>query len=206
MRSQLAAVICGSFLLFGSAAAFAQETPVEPREYSLLGKTLVGMAISAGAGASNFTADSTRDATDVGAAWNAKMTIGTHSLVGTEITYLGSAQGVNALGLDSDANLVSNGITGALRVNFTDAMLQPYLLAGVGWRYYNVAADTNLSSVRDNDNIFEIPVGAGLAMRVAGLIVDGRFEFHKTFEEELFAGTDQSMDNWVAGANVGWEF
>lgn len=208
MKSQHIAHGVGAFVLFFSVCAFAQTTTDEGAVpyYRSFAERTHGVAVLVGGGATNFTGKNTRNITDSGGMWDARMQMGTRSLIGTEVSYIGSAQGINTLGLDKDAMLYSNGVSGAARLQFSAGMFQPYLLAGAGWRYYNVSTDKNLSDVRDHDNIFEIPLGTGIALRRNGLIVDGRFEFHKTFAEDLVGGTNQSLDNWTAGIKAGVEF
>ena len=70
----------------------------EPRE-SWLERN--GIGVSLGGGVAGFTQDDMRDTTDDGGAWGVRVAFGTRSLFGVEAEYIGSAQNINALGLDN---------------------------------------------------------------------------------------------------------
>jgi hypothetical protein len=156
----------------------------------------VGVALTVGAGVSSFLDADTRDFTQPGAGWAARMSIGTRELLGLELGYTGTAQEIDALGLDNDAVLVSNGVDAALRVNLgPEAAMQPFLFGGLGWRHYNVTnADTNTSSIKDEDDVIEFPVGAGLGFRAGGLALELRTTFRPAGDSDLMGGRDQIND------------
>ena len=176
-----------------------------------------GVAISAGGGASGFTSESLRGTTDPGGDWDVRLTFGTRSPLAFEASYIGSAQGIDALGLDSDAILVGNGAQGALRLNTTvDLPIQPFIFAGVAWRRYDLTnTSNNLSDISDSDDVLEVPLGVGIAGKYRGLIVDARGEFRPAWNEDLVpeilddAGRVDdfgSMHRWGVNASVGYEF
>jgi len=175
----------------------------------------MGVALEAGGGVEGFTDESMRTTTSDGGNWGVRATIGTKSLLGFEGAYIGSAQSIDALGLDNDAVLVGNGVQGALRLNATTGMeLQPFVFAGVAWRHYQIAqADINTSDVQDSDDVLEVPMGVGLAYKVRGFIVDARGEYRLATENDLMpslnptdANDKASMHRWGVNANVGVEF
>lgn len=193
------------------------ETQVAEEEGGLLSG--IGIAIAAGGGASGFTNDAMRDTTDIGGDWDVRLTFGTRSPLAFEASYIGSAQSIDALGLDDDAILVGNGLQGAVRLNATvESTVQPFLYAGLGWRRYDLTnVDVNLSDVRGDDNVLEIPLGIGVAGRWSGLIVDLRGEFRATTNgdlvpeftaESIALGEEDfaSMHRWGVKATVGYEF
>jgi hypothetical protein len=49
-----------------------------------------------------------------------------------------------------------------------------------------------------------VPVGAGLAMGIRGLMIDARYTYRFVFNEDLLGNTN--LDNWIVSANVGSEF
>jgi hypothetical protein len=180
-----------------------------------------GIAIAAGGGTSGFVNDEMRGATNVGGDWGVRLSVGTRSPLAFEGSYIGSAQSIDALGLSNDALLVGNGVQGALRLNATvDMAVQPFVFAGAAWRRYDLSADTNTSALDDVDNVYEFPVGVGIAGRYAGLMLDLRGEFRPTIGNnlmpELFAsdepfenvGNDNfaSMHRWGVNASIGYEF
>lgn len=176
----------------------------------------VGVAISAGAGTSGFTSDALRGSANVGGDWDVRATFGTRSLLAVEGSYIGSAQSISALGVDSSAMLVGNGVQGALRLNGTiDAPVQPFVFAGAAWRRYDLTnTSINTSDIAGHDDVLEIPVGVGLSGRWNGLVLDARGEFRMATNEDLLPNLDTditndsfaSMHRWGVNANVGYEF
>jgi hypothetical protein len=118
---------------------------------------------------------------------------------------------VDALGLDEDAVLLSNGLEGALRLNLTaDMAWQPYILGGVGWKHYNVTnTDVNTSDIRDDADALTIPVGVGLSYRYRNLVADVRGNLRPSLVEDLTASGDENdaaLHTYSAHLNVGFEF
>lgn len=174
----------------------------------------VGIGIAAGGGAGGFTDDRMRGTAGVGGDWDVRATIGTRSPLAFEGSYIGSAQSIDALGLDGNAVLVGNGVQGALRLNATlDLPIQPFIFAGVGWRRYALTnVDQNLSDVNGSDDVLEIPMGLGIAGKWNGLILDARGEFRATQNEDLLPELVNEgdgfvdMHRWGVKATVGMEF
>lgn len=186
-----------------------EQTTEADTEPTLL--TPMGMSIQVGGGVTGFTANNVLDVSnDVGGAWNAELVIGTRLPVALEAQYQGQAIGMDALGLDDDAVVIGTGLSAVARLNFTvDRPLQPYILAGGGWKHYELTnADFNTSSVRDDDDVFEIPVGAGLSYRVSRVIFDLRGMFRPAFDSDLVRGgqDDAPLHNWQGRLGVGFEF
>lgn len=188
--------------------------PMEEEEEEWGPLSGVGIGLAAGGGAGGFTDEEMNDAADIGGDWDVRVTIGTRSPIAFEGSYIGSAQGIDALGLDNDAVLVGNGAQGALRLNATtDYSVQPFIYGGAAWRRYDLTnADVNLSDVADSDDVVEFPVGVGIAGMYEGFLFDLRGEFRASTSEDLLpeagslddSGTD--MHRWGAKATVGVEF
>jgi hypothetical protein len=165
-----------------------------------------GMALSIGGGVTDFTAERARGATNLGGTYGARLTIGTRLPFAVEVAYIGTAQGMDVLGLDSDAILLGNGGEATLRLNILQGTVSPYIFGGAGLTHYSVEnSDFNTSAVEDSDNVYTIPMGAGAALQYRGLVVDGRGTFRYAFEEDLL-GEDAKLHNWGAQVNVGFEF
>lgn len=173
-----------------------------------------GLAVSAGAGVAGFVNDEANDFIDPGLSYTARLHVGTRQPIGLEVAYIGSVHDVEALGLDDDAMLASNGLEASVRYNILrDRAFQPYLLAGVAYRDYSVTnADTNTStsSVNDDDDVLELPVGTGLAWRSnGGLMIDARLGYRFSTSDDLLGGDGgggPALDNWNATLRAGWEF
>lgn len=171
----------------------------------------VGLGLMVGGGISGFTTERLRDATEVGGGWNAELVVGTRSPIAFEAAYIGTANQIDALGLDRSAVLLGTGFSGVARVNFTmDRPVQPYVLAGAGWKHYDVTnEDFNTSSVNDSDDVLEIPLGAGLSFRRNQFIIDARGLWRAAVDSDLIAGLneeDGALHNWTARINLGFEF
>ncbi len=168
----------------------------------------VGLAISGGGGADGFTSGTMRDVTNIGGSWNVRMALGTRLYTALELSYIGSAQGVDTFaGPPTSAVLVGNGAQGALRINATtNYFLQPFIYGGAAWRHYSLT-NTDIDTPRDlssSANVFEVPAGGGIAAYFSGVMVDVRGEYRWSWGDDLMP--DTSMNRWGATGNVGYEF
>lgn len=133
--------------------------PIEPE--------LLGFDILAGGGVIAFVDDHTNDVTDAGGMWTARVVAFTGRLVGFEAAYVGSAQDIEAIGLDDNATLLGNGVEGNVRLNvLRGTVVQPFLFAGLGWTHYAVTnSDVATASIDDEDDVLHVPAGVGLSLR-----------------------------------------
>ena len=204
---------------YGAERDRRERTGKAAERRGILGRYQLG--VSAGGGISEFANTNVRDITDVGGAWTARIIVGTRSPVALEAAYIGTANQISTLGLDT-STLVANGAEGALRLQVVNVplnrsesiLLKPYLLAGFAWKHYELSgADFNTSSVQDNDEVFEIPLGVGLAWNFGRFLADQRFDYRPAFSNDL-VGTlgqgneddDNSLQTWSLSARVGVEF
>lgn len=181
----------------------------EVRHRAFLG----GLALTVGGGVTDFTKTDARDITDPGGLWEARLGIGNKNMIGAEVAYVGTAQDINVLGLDNSAVLMSNSVEGVARLNIGNWAVQPFVFGGVGWANYDIVnEDFNTSSIAGNDNMLTVPVGGGLRTRISGFLVDGRFTYRPTFEDQLFNlsslgnNSTVTMDTWQATLRLGYEF
>lgn len=199
-KSGVLAAIIGLSIVAAVGTAQAAETPLSK----------IGMSAMIGGGVVGFTDADAVDMTNAGGSWTARLGIGTRFPLTLEAAYIGTAQGIDALNLDTNALLMSNGIEADLRLNFLNGAWQPYAFVGAGWKQYRIInADFNTSSVADKDNVAEIPVGGGLAYVYENLIVDLRLSFNPSFDNELIAaakGGYLQLNNWNTNLRVGFEF
>jgi outer membrane protein OmpA-like peptidoglycan-associated protein len=167
----------------------------------------LGMSLGAGGGVTAFADDEMRAFADLAGSWEARLVLGTRQRLAVEAAYLGSAQSVDSLGLDQDAVLVSNGVGGALRLNLLTDRFQPYVLAGAAWRRYDIVnSNFNTSSMNDEDDVLETPVGIGFSYRVERLILDGRGLYRRVFYDDLIQGNAADLHTWGANLMAGFEF
>jgi len=176
----------------------------------------VGFSVAAGGGVADFTSSEMRDTTGVAGTWALRATLGTKTPLGFEGSYIGSAQSIDALGIESDAMLVSNGVQGALRLNAViGAPITPFVFGGVAWSHYDLTnTSTNTSAISGSDNLLEIPVGLGVGGSWRGFGYDLRGELRFATNEdlvpELSAGRDTGghadMHRWGINATLGYGF
>ncbi|CAN5703684.1 hypothetical protein BH11MYX3_BH11MYX3_19980 [soil metagenome] len=168
-----------------------------------------GVAVSLGGGVEGFTQTSQRNATNDGGVWNLRLAVGTRSPVAIEGAYIGSAQSINGLGLDSNALLVGNGAQADARINLVDSLVQPFVYGGVAWKRYSLTnTSTRTSDLSDNDDVLEVPLGIGIASKYAGLLLDLRGEYRFSTRNDMFDATapGDRMDRFGVNANIGYAF
>jgi hypothetical protein len=187
------------------------ETEVSPQTYEPYraerAADPTGVMLFAGGGVKGFIAEETRSLTDTGGAWQARLAVGTRSIIGGEVGYVGSLNNINALGLDPSARLLGNGAEAAARLNFLTGTWQPYALAGAGWTNYRlVNSDFNASSVSESDNVIHFPLGAGFSFRQEGFVVDLRGTVRPTTNNDLIDANEAALHSWNGDLNLGWEF
>lgn len=187
--------------------AFAAET--EPTRDLLLPDW--GMSVSVGGGVVGFSEGVLHDYAEPGGTWDARVALGTRRTIGYELAYIGAAQNIDALGLDKNAILLGTTVEANVKANvykaqFGASAFSPYVLAGAGYKRYDLQADTNTSAVKDSDNLLEIPVGIGLNYQYRRAIVDLRGVFRPAFFGDMVEQTDSNMDNFTTTLHVGFEF
>ncbi|HVV83957.1 MAG TPA: OmpA family protein [Kofleriaceae bacterium] len=167
--------------------------------------------VLAGGGVTGFIDSDVRDATEVGGQWNARIVGRTHSILGYEAAYIGSAQGINLFGANPDSILMGTGVEGNLRLNFTRSAIQPYIFGGVGLTLYDVSKmDSSMASMEEDDNVYQIPAGAGFRFELpARLVLDVRGTYRVAFHDTMFQGmnnSDNGLDSWAATGQLGMTF
>jgi hypothetical protein len=165
-----------------------------------------------GGGFEAFTNDSLRDMTGSGGYWSARIVAGMRQIVGVEAAYVGNARTIDALGLNGNARLISNGLEGALRLNIPivswnqRSLLEPFGFVGLGWSHYNLTNNNlNTSNVASSDDIMTMPFGGGLAFGYGGFMADARFTYRKTYYNNLVTGGGD-LDSWGVGGQIGFGF
>ena len=171
--------------------------------------TPIGMGLSLGGGVTDYVGEAD-DFTSPGGNWEARYILGTRTVIGGELAYLGTANGLNTLGVEDNAVLMSNGGEGALRVNFLTDELQPYVLGGIGWKHFNVVnMDVNTSDIRDSDDAMTVPLGVGFAYRYSNVFADLRGMYRPAFLADITTSggeDDTNLDTLTGSLNLGFEF
>ena len=165
-----------------------------------------------GGGFEDFTNNSLRSMTGSGGYWSARIVGGMRQIVGVEAAYVGNARTIDALGLNGNARLISNGLEGALRLNIPivswsqRSLVEPFGFVGLGWSHYNlVNTNLNTSNVASSDDIMTMPFGGGLAFGHGGFMADARFTYRKTYYNNLVTGGGD-LDSWGVGGQIGFGF
>ncbi len=205
------------YVLVATSTAYPDELVAERRAATW--RERVGIGLSLGGGVDDFVSEGLRSMTSLAGSWNVRATVGTRSVVGGEVSYIGAAQTIRAPFLDGgDAVLVGNGVQAAVRVDVLSTPdVRSYVYGGAAWRHYDLL-DVELigpgASDADDDNVFEAPVGIGIAGYAGSLTADVRAEYRPGWgsdlvpllapsEDDAFFG---DADRWGVTGNIGLEF
>ncbi|MFL5303643.1 MAG: OmpA family protein [Polyangia bacterium] len=186
----------------------ADTPPAKAKPYG----SSVGFALLVGGGYTDFTSQRLRDTTSAGGDWAVRLAIGTHSIIGFEGAYVGSARSIQPLGLSTNADLVSSGGQGALRLNIPivrgDMLIEPYGFAGLGYQHYWITNynRSTLSDLSASDNVMTVPVGGGIAFAHRALMVDLRGSWVPTYYNNLLASSGGNLNTWGVNGNIGVAF
>lgn len=172
----------------------------------------VGLGLSVGGGVEDFSGSTMRDTTGTGGSWTARLTFGTRSYLAGEVSYIGSAQSIQRLGLASNSELIGNGAQAALRVNGTiNYPIQPFIYGGAAWRHYDLnTSATNFSDVVNSADAVEIPVGLGVGGYFGNVMLEARGEYRFGWVNHDIVtqanGGTPLMDRWGVTGNIGYSF
>lgn len=90
-----------------------------------------------------------------------------------------------------------------------DWLIEPFGFGGAGWTHLRINNLARSVGVHDSDDIFVMPVGAGIMLAYNHFLFDGRFTYRQSFNESLIRnadGTAASLRNWAVTASLGYEF
>lgn len=212
-------LVCGAALAVPSPAR--AEEPPGAYSYAWHDSRLrsdFGVSAVLGAGVTGFTNQTMRDSltSSVGGLWNLRATIGSHTPLGVDVAYVGTAADINALIGTRSGTLVGTAVEAALRFNILPHNdWNPYVAAGLGWQRYDVTGATfqlSDSGMNDHDNSVIFPFSAGVAYRdTTGLVFDLHGIFRANANQglvlEKVGGSDYApMHSWEASAALGYEF
>jgi hypothetical protein len=151
---------------------------------------------------------------DVSGLWSARATIGTHTPLGVDVSYIGTAVDISPIPGGPDGTLIGTGVEGAVRWNMLPHYAwNPYAFIGAGWQHYNIqdaTFDPASTGLQDEDDLAVLPVGGGIAYRdPTGLVVDLRGGYRFAEDSDLLRkpnGELASLDTWEASGSIGYEF
>lgn len=179
-----------------------------------------GISVNVGGGVTGFADSTMRDATsDAGGAWNARVSIGTRSMLGLDLQYVGTATDIDrfdTLNDNNDATLIGTNLEAAARLNMMPKQeWTPYLFAGAGWQHYSVTNEDNdlglvAVGLSEDDDIAVFPLGGGFSYRdPSGLNVDVRGTYRVAQDSDIIRDADGDQTNlstWEASGSLGFEF
>jgi hypothetical protein len=145
---------------------------------------------------------------DVGASWDARVTLGAHSILALEAGYVGS---LNRLDVAGKADLVSHGLDGDLRLQLP-YRVQPYIFGGVGYNHVAVNASSDTSAAiqaTPGADQLTVPAGGGLSAylgRNEHVTLDLRGTYRYIPDNNLSFMPIDHLHQWVAQARVGYTF
>jgi hypothetical protein len=200
----------------GAESEHSIRATAAPRPFSDVPVVPTGFALQLGGGVTGFSRHGARDTFGVGGYWDARAILGTRSFLGAELAYVGSARDIKASGVDGNAKMMGNGAEALARGNLPmhagPTLITPYLFGGVGWTYYQIVNNngSNTSGIKDHANALTIPFGTGVNVSYNHFLADARFTYRAVVDDKLVptTGNDDHLDlqNWSAGATVGYEF
>lgn len=170
--------------------------------------TRYGGYFLAGGGVTNYFSRAVRDQVDTGGTWDLRLGFGNRSYLGGEFAYVGSARKAGSLGSD----LFTNGAEAIMRVQYPWSegkwLVEPFAFGGVGWTHFQIT-DATPAAMASSDDVFVMPVGAGVTLGYDHLLFDTRFTYRQAFDAKLIRDTDGSaakMNSWAITAAIGYQF
>ncbi|HEX2687251.1 MAG TPA: hypothetical protein VHN14_11560 [Kofleriaceae bacterium] len=201
-------------------AASAGDAP-DPYSYGWHDNRLasgVGISTMLGGGVTGFTDKTMRDSVTsrVAGLWDLHVTLGSHTPLALDVSYLGTAANINALIGTQSGTLIGTTAEAALRYNILPHYAwNPYAFAGIGWQRYDVTGGTfklSDTGINSSDNSMVFPMGAGVTYRdKTGIVVDVHGTFRANTNQGLVlerAGSSNyaPMHTWEASGAIGYEF
>ncbi len=193
-------------LALASTAAHADPDSYQPYVREPAPATI---GVTAGIGMIGFSDDQTNNLIGNGGVWEVRGIFGLHSPLALEAAYRGSAQSVS-IPL-TDLTLIGNGLEGDLRLNLGSYIVQPYVVGGAGWKHYTLRNHDMQVDIKSDDDVLELPAGAGVSFYAAPVMVDLRGTYRWAFDDEILKNRaefqqQESLNNWSATARVGVAF
>lgn len=212
---KLCVLACGA--LIAPAVAVAEDTETDLWSDSRM-QSEIGVSTILGGGVTGFTDETVRDTltSDIAGLWNLRVTLGSHTPIGFDVGYVGTAADINALTGTQSGTLVGTSLEGALRFNvLPKGEWNPYAFVGMGWQRYDIrGANFSLSDtgMNDSDDSIVYPMGLGVSFRdTSGVVIDLKGTFRPVSNQDLIidpalSGEYAQMHSWEASAAAGYEF
>lgn len=150
------------------------------------------MTVGVQAGFAGYT-DRIGDATKVGPSWGVRLGSERWGVLGGEVAYEGSRNGIE----ESEGSLYRHGVSAMAKagLNVTEN-LKPFVGVGLGLSYVN-RSDEAAAPYR-NDFMQELPLAAGVEYRIGALTAGVRASYSYLFNDEFMEATP-SQNNPAGG-------
>jgi hypothetical protein len=169
--------------------------------------TPYGAYVLLGGGVTDFSEDAVKDRFDVGGAWDLRLGFGSRFYVGGEVAYVGSIRSAEGEG----SELLSNGAEAVVRVQYPYVagswLIEPFAFGGIGWD--RVSLEDAAPGLEDSDDVGVVPFGAGITLGNGRLLLDARFTYRTSFDEDLALAVGEApadLERWGVSASLGYEF
>jgi opacity protein-like surface antigen len=166
------------------------------------------VSLVTGAGASNYFGSPLTMHTDTGAAWDARLTFGAHSVFALEAGYAGATNSIAASSLHV-GQITSNGLDGALRLQLP-TRVQPYIFGGIGYNHMSVNREGNAvtaNSFNHSDEQFTVPAGGGVSAYLGRhATLDVRGTYRMLGNNDITVSDSHALHQWTAQARIGYAF
>ena len=164
---------------------------------------------STGVGPSNYFGTALNSTIDVGAAWNARLTFGTHSIIALEAGYIGAMNNIDMQNGAGHGRLASHGVDGDLRLQLP-MVVQPYVFGCVGYNHMETVQNGQTSFAgpfNQTDDQVTVPAGAGLSGYVGKHVsLDARGTYRFIPDNGITVMSNRNLHQWIAQANIGYAF
>ncbi|MGZ6142790.1 MAG: hypothetical protein ACXWLM_05605 [Myxococcales bacterium] len=180
----------------------------------------IGIGFGIGGGATNFIASEMTDVTDPGPGWDVRAVIGTRLPVAGEVAYVGTRRNLHLASVSGSSagetpHIFSHGFEAAARLQYPYVagkwLVEPFAFGGVGYSHLGidgvVAANSTIRTT--SDDVLVVPFGAGITAGWNSVLFEARFTYRAAFNQDLLEkpdGSFASLNNWAAGATLGYEF
>lgn len=168
------------------------------------------ISATTGVGPGNYFGTALNSTVDVGAAWDARLTFGTHSAIALEAGYVGSSNNIDMQNGTQHGRLASHGVDTDFRLQIP-TVVEPYIFGGVGYNHMEVIQTSSVSlagPLQNTDDQVTVPAGAGLSGYIGKhttLDVRGTYRFIPDNGLTEMSPT-RNLHQWVAQAHVGYVF
>jgi len=204
-------------LALAGGAAVADPIAADGGSAQTFPPSRIGVTFGLGGGVTDFTGATMSDASSVGGTWEVRATAGSRRYIAVEAAYIGSRRNLNIPGVGGNPgespHVFSHGLEGTLRAQYPvpagNVVLQPFAFGGIGWTHLGVDGLVATSQVHDSNDLLVVPMGAGVAANWNRFVLEARFTYRQTFNDDLLVnpdGSKASLSNWSTGALVGYEF